>query len=103
MTTKSVRREFNREYKNLIELHRRIFDNTNQYPKNICVDWFMNGMDNLIYEECYSKLLTEEHMVSIINMGRQLRKSEYLNNDSKKDLTVMMQHMINSKQLTISL
>ena len=93
ITLKGIKKEFNREYGNLVELHRRIFDKTKTYPINVCIDWFIDGAKRLMEKEDFQIFLNENIINSLINMGKEILRVDRVDNDVKKELSLVIKNL----------
>jgi hypothetical protein len=100
MINKENTREFNRLYNNLKELFRRIHDDKHNYPKDICADWFVNGLDELLQNESFKERLTTEQIGNIIFMGMNITKTDLLDNENKRYLRSLIKGL-RDKQITL--
>lgn len=92
MTTGKVR-EFNRLYKNLQEVCNRIYDDENNYPKKACADWFLNDLQTLIGDSDLITLLDIDKINLILEMSANIRRNDYLHNQSKNRITALMREL----------
>ena len=89
-TSNTNKREFNRQYGNLVELHRRVFDTTRDYPRDICIIWYINGMAQISSHNNLKCFLTKAQIDNIITMSKHLIKSGYTSKDNKRDLALLI-------------
>ena len=86
-------REFNRIYSNLIELCKRVYDDENVYPKNICAKWFVTMLHTLLKDEQLKSMLDEEQIKVIHEASLNVRKTKFIENVDKRTLTGLIKEL----------
>ena len=99
MTTKGIR-EYNRLYGNLVELFRRVYAEES-YPKETCAKWFVAELDELMSKDDLKNQLNEDHINHILEMGVNLRRTDFISNEYKKILTDNMKELKNTKKALV--
>ena len=91
-TQRGIKKEFNRLYGNLSELCRRIFSEE-VYPRTACGIMFVEELKNITRDENLSALLTEEIIVHILEMCRNILRTDYIDTANKSQLRVCAQKL----------
>ena len=85
MTTQEINsKEFNRLKGNLLELHRRIFDTTKDYPIAICAEWYVSHLDKIMSNREYKSRLTQSEIKLFIDYSIDMLRTKKLNNEDKQ-------------------
>ena len=84
-TKKGLVQEFNRLYSNIIELHRRVFSETN-YPRRACAVRFLGELQDLLIEEDFVNILSEDQINEIGAMAIDVHKTNLITNREDKQL-----------------
>ena len=79
-------KEFKRLYGNLNELFRRVHDDKQNYPKDICARWFVSELDALLKDCGLKERLTSDQIGNIIFMGMKLSKTDLIDDETKRYL-----------------
>ncbi|MFQ6724577.1 MAG: hypothetical protein ACLRFE_04535 [Clostridia bacterium] len=93
LTQIGIKREFNRQYGNLVELHRRAFDCTKNYPRQLCAMWFMHGVQVIIDDASMRELLTDEKIDNINVMSRDFRRASFTSVEEKKVISELLKEL----------
>lgn len=84
-TQRGAKNEFNHLYNNLTELCRRVYADEN-YPRSVCALMFVKELKQLIGDEQVSDLLTETTIIHILEMCKNLLRTEYIDTTTKSEL-----------------
>ena len=91
-------REFNRLIGNLIELHRRVFDADKEYPRNICANWFVEHLIELMQNSDFKSRLTAEQVNKILNISIDLLRTKLLDTEYNDYLIDNVRELRNMKK-----
>ena len=86
-------KEFKRLYGNLNELFRRIHDDKQNYPKDICARWFVSELDVLLKDYRLKERLTSDQIGNIIFMGMKLSKTDLIDDETKRYLRSLVKEL----------
>ena len=89
----SNEKEFDRLYGNLKELFRRIHDDTNKYPREICGSWFVQTIETLAENAYFRSRLTNEQLGNIVFMSMRLCRTDYIDALSKNRLRFLVSEL----------
>lgn len=82
---KAINMEFKRLYGNLIELCRRVYAEEH-YPRISCAEKFVEDLRELVTKDELTQLLTEPVIVHILEMSKNLLRTEHINTTYKSEL-----------------
>ena len=83
---KNLNREFNRLYGNLDELHRRVFSDDYRYPKELCAEWFVSTLSEIVSVEGLNVRLNDDQVEHVLTLSKQIIRTKYLVNNDKSVL-----------------
>lgn len=84
-TQKGWKREFNRLYSNLAELCRRVYAE-DSYPRRACAKKFVDDLKKLVDNEQMLGLFTESIIIHILEMSKNLLRTDYIDTTYKSEL-----------------
>lgn len=91
-TQQGIKKEFNRLYGNLSELCRRIYSE-DKYPREACAVRFVEELKCITQNEKLSALLTEEKIIHILEMCRNILRTDYIDTTNKGQLRICAQKL----------
>ena len=91
-TQKAINHEFKMLYRNLVELCRRVYSEE-EVPRTTCAVWFIETLGKIVNDEHLKRLLTEQIIIHILEMGKNMLRVEYIDNSYKSQLRKYAQQL----------
>lgn len=84
-TQKALKQEFKMLYRNLTELCRRVYSEE-EFPHTTCAVWFIETLGKIVDDEQLKQFLTEQIIIHILEMSKNILRTECVDNSYKSQL-----------------